>query len=156
MKTNIGIPEKNRKEVSAILGRLLADEHVLYLKTRNAHWNVVGTDFHAMHLFFEEQYGKLETFIDDIAERIRSLAFPAPGSMKEMLAQARLKELPGGVHPSGDFLKVLLQDHEQIIRQIREDVPSCEKLEDEGTNDFLVGLMESHEKMAWMIRSCLA
>lgn len=156
MKTNIGISDKNRKEVSAILSQLLGDEHVLYTKTRNAHWNVVGSDFHAMHLFFEEQYGKLEEFIDEIAERIRSLANAAPGSMKEMLAQARLKEMPGALHSSADFIKALLQDHEQIIRQIREDAPRCEKLDDDGTNDFLVGLMESHEKMAWMLRSSLA
>lgn len=156
MKTNIGISDKNRKEVSTLLGKLLADEFVLYTKTRNAHWNVVGPDFHAMHLFFEDQYGKLEGFIDDIAERIRSLANPALGSMKELLAATRLKEEKGELKSSAEFLKLLLQDHEQIIRQIREDAPRCEELGDDGSNDFLVGLLEEHEKMAWMLRSCLS
>lgn len=156
MKTNIGISDKNRKEVASLLSKLLADEYLLYTKTRNAHWNVVGPDFHAMHVFFEEQYGKLEEFVDDIAERIRSLSNPAPGSLKEFLSASRLKEEKGELQSSAAFLKLLLQDHEQVIRQIREDVPRCEELGDDGTNDFLVGLLEEHEKMAWMLRSSLA
>lgn len=157
MKTslNTGIPDKARKEIAGILAKLLADEHVLYLKTRNAHWNVVGIDFHAMHLFFESQYGQIEENIDEIAERIRSLGHVSPGSLGEMLKLARLREIPGDRHKSAEFIKALLADHEQIIRQLRDDAPKCAKLGDDGTNDFLVGLMEEHEKMAWMLRASL-
>jgi starvation-inducible DNA-binding protein len=156
MKTNIGIPDKARKEVAAILAKLLADEYVLYSKTRNAHWNVTGPDFHAMHKFFEEQYDQTDESLDEIAERIRALGHDAPGSLAEMGKLARLKEMPGAGHRSGKFVEALLADHERIIRQLRDDAPKCAKLGDDGTNDFLVGLMEEHEKMAWMLRASLS
>lgn len=156
MKTNIGIPDQERKEVSAILSRLLADEYVLYTKTRNAHWNVTGPDFHAMHLFFESQYNQLEERLDEVAERIRSLGHVALGSMAEMLKTTRLKEEPGKKHDSQTFMADLLADHEAIIRSLREDGPKTAKLGDDGTSDFLVSLMEDHEKMAWMLRASLS
>lgn len=155
MKTNIGIPDKARKTVAGILSRLLADEYVLYTKTRNAHWNVTGSDFHAMHLFFESQYNAVDESVDEIAERIRSLGHEAPGSLAEMLKLTQLKELAGGSRDSKAFLGALLADHEAIIRSLREDAPRVAKLGDDGTNDFLVGLMEEHEKTAWMLRASL-
>jgi starvation-inducible DNA-binding protein len=156
MKTNIGITDKARKEIAGILSKLLADGYVLYMKTRNAHWNVTGPDFHAMHKFFEEQYHQIDESLDEIAERIRALGHSAPGSLTELIKLARLKEMPGTCHGSGKFIEALLADHEQIIRQLRDDASKCAKLGDDGTNDFLVGLMEEHEKMAWMLRASLS
>lgn len=156
MKVNIGVPDKARKEIAAILVKLLADEYILYTKSRNAHWNVTGADFHAMHGFFEEQYDQIDESIDEIAERIRALGHDAPGSLAEFIKLARLKEIPGASHKSGKFAEALLADHETIIRQLRDDAPKCAKLGDDGTNDFLVGLMEAHEKMAWMLRATLS
>lgn len=155
MKTNIGIPDKNREKVAALLAPLLADEYVLQAKTRNAHWNVVGPDFHAMHLFFEEQYTKLAQVIDDIAERIRALGAVAPGSLGAFLKLTRLKELDSSLRHSPHFVKTLLADHETLIRAMREAAEDCQKLDDEGTNDFLIGLVQEHEKTAWMLRATL-
>jgi len=155
MKPSLGIPDKARKEIAGLLSKLLADAFVLSTKTRNAHWNVVGPDFHAMHLFFEGQYQQLAESIDEIAERIRSLGHNSPGSLAEMLKLARLKELPGATHPSRKWIEALLADHEQAIRQLRDDATKCAKLGDDGTNDFLIGLMERHEKTAWMLRASL-
>lgn len=155
MKTNIGISDKNREKVSALLAPLLADEYVLQAKTRNAHWNVVGRDFHAMHLFFEEQYTKLAQVIDDIAERIRSLGGTAPGSLGAFLKLSHLKELDSRLEHSPYFVKALLADHETLIREMRAAAEQCQKLDDEGTNDFLIGLVQEHEKTAWMLRATL-
>lgn len=156
MKTNIGIPDKNREKVAALLAPLLADEYVLQAKTRNAHWNVVGPDFHAMHLFFEEQYTKLAEVIDEIAERIRMLGGTAPGSLGAFLKLTHLKELDSKLSHSALFVKALLADHETIIREMRDAAEICQKVEDEGTNDFIIGLIQEHEKTAWMLRATLA
>ncbi|HEY1049294.1 MAG TPA: DNA starvation/stationary phase protection protein [Prosthecobacter sp.] len=156
MKTNIGIPDKNREKVAALLAPLLADEYVLQAKTRNAHWNVVGPDFHAMHLFFEEQYTKLAEVIDEIAERIRMLGGTAPGSLGAFLKLTHLKELDSKLSHSAPFVKALLADHETIIREMRDAAEICQKVEDEGTNDFIIGLIQEHEKTAWMLRATLA
>lgn len=156
MRTNIGIPDKARKDIAGLLAKLLADEYVLYTKTRNAHWNVTGPDFPAMHSFFESQYDQMEDSIDEIAERIRALGHQSPGSLTEMVRLTRLKELPGENLRSGKFAEALLADHEKMILQLRGDAPKCAKLGDDGTNDFLVGLMEEHEKMAWMLRATLS
>jgi starvation-inducible DNA-binding protein len=156
MKTNIGIPDKARTQIAGILAKLLADEYVLTIKTRNAHWNVQGPDFHAMHVFFESQYEQLEEVIDDVAERIMAVGHGAPGSLALMLKHTRLKEMDGHLTDSATFLSALLADHEQIIRQLREDAPKCAQLGDDGSNDFLVGLVEQHEKMAWMLRASAA
>lgn len=155
MKPNIGISDKARKEVAGSLSRLLADEYVLYTKTRNAHWNITGPDFHAMHGFFEEQYDQIDEAIDEIAERIRAIGHETPGSLAEFSQLARLEEIPGAARGSNSFVKALLADHETLIRQLREDAPKCATFGDDGTNDFLVGLLEQHEKMAWMLRAAL-
>lgn len=156
MKINIGIPDKNREKLTALLAPLLADEYVLQAKTRNAHWNVIGPDFHAMHLFFEEQYTKLAEVIDELAERIRALGGVAPGSLGAFLKLTHLKELDSKLAHSSAFVKALLADHETLVREMRDAIEACEKLDDVGTGDFITGLMEEHEKTAWMLRSTLA
>ncbi len=156
MKTNIGISEKNTQAVANELAKILADEVILVTKTRNAHWNVEGSDFHAMHLFFESQYDALDEAIDGIAERIRSLGHYAPGTHKEFLELTSLTEKRGNKNTSESFIKDLLGDHEAIIIRLRENVDRfANKLGDAGTSDYITGLMENHEKMAWMLRAHL-
>ena len=156
MSLNIGISDDNRHGVVAILNTLLADEFLLYTKTRNYHWNVVGTQFNDLHKFFEAQYEELDDFIDDIAERARSLGGHALGTLAEFTQHARLKEEPRKFPPAKQMLANLLGDHEALIRTLRADLQTAlDKHGDAGTSDFLTGLMEKHEKMAWMLRSFL-
>jgi starvation-inducible DNA-binding protein len=156
MRTDIGISEKNRAAVTDILNYLLADEYLLYTKTRNYHWNVTGTHFHDYHKFFESQYEELDGIIDKVAERARSLGGKALGTMGEFLKAARLKEYTKDYPEAKKMLLALLEDHEELINILREDLESCaQKYKDMGTSDFLTGLMEQHEKMAWMLRSHL-
>jgi starvation-inducible DNA-binding protein len=157
MNTNIGIADKNRKAVALELIKLLADEFLLYAKTRNAHWNIEGKDFHSMHLFFESQYEQLDEVMDNVAERIRQLGHYAPATLKEFLELTRLTEKLDGNNNSQGFIKELLTDHESIIIFLRENVNRfADDFRDAGTSDFITGLMEEHEKMAWMLRSHLA
>jgi starvation-inducible DNA-binding protein len=154
MKTNIGVTEANRKAVSAQLAKLLADEYVLYTKTRNAHWNVEGADFHAMHLFFESQYEELDEIMDSVAERIRMLGHYAPATLKSFLQLTHLGELTERSNDSLGFIRELVEDHDSIIQFIRGNIsPFANEYGDAGTSDFITGLMEDHEKMAWMLRS---
>jgi len=156
MKTSIGIKEKDTQAVAVILNKLLADEHVLYVKVRNAHWNVEGADFHAQHLFFEGLYDELAETIDEIAERIRSIGHYAVGTMKEFLELTHLSEMSYKKNDSQGLIKELLLDYESIIVSIREQIDTvAEKHNDAGTEDFLVGVMEAHEKTAWMLRAHL-
>jgi starvation-inducible DNA-binding protein len=156
MNTSIGITEKNLKAVAKQLCRLLADEFVLYTKTRNAHWNVEGKDFHSMHVFFESQYGELEEIMDSVAERIRQLGHYAPATLKEFLELTQLTEKLGEKNDGQGFIKELTADHEGIIIFLRENInPFASEFKDAGTSDFITGLMEDHEKMAWMLRAHL-
>jgi starvation-inducible DNA-binding protein len=156
MTLNLGISDKDRSGVVKILNTLLADEYVLYTKTRNYHWNVVGPQFNDLHKFFGEQYEQLDDFVDDVAERARQLGGHAVATLTEFAEESRLKEHPGQYPSAEEMLENLLADHEAIIRQLRTDAEAVvEKYHDSGTNDFLVGLMENHEKMAWMLRSFL-
>jgi starvation-inducible DNA-binding protein len=156
MKPNIGITEKNGQAVSVQLAKLLADEFVLYTKTRNAHWNVEGTDFHSMHLFFETQFDQLDEIMDSVAERIRSIGHYAPATLKSFLSLTHLTEYSEAKNDSLGFIKELLADHEIIIEFIRGNInPFANEFHDLGTSDFITGLMENHEKMAWMLRSHL-
>ena len=156
MKTNIGITDKNRQAVTAELSKLLADEYVLYTKTRNAHWNVEGIDFQAKHLFFEGQYGQLDEIIDSVAERIRSLGHYAPATLKLMIELTHLTENSRAKNDSAGFMKELLADHESIIIHLRENINRfANECHDLGTSDFITGLMETHEKMAWFLRAHL-
>lgn len=141
--------------VILLLKRLLADEHVLYIKSRNFHWNVTGPDFGPLHALFETQYNALAGTIDEIAERIRSLGGVAPGSMKEFLKLSRLDEQPGGKLDAEKMIAALLSDHEAVIRALRADIEKADAAGDAGTNDFLVGVLEAHEKTAWFLRAHL-
>jgi len=154
MTTNIGINQENLSAAAHELNKILADEYVLYTKTKNAHWNIEGVDFHSKHMFFESQFGELDEMIDSIAERIRSLGHYALGSLKGFLALTHFSEVLHEKNDSNGFIKELLADHESLIIHLREMINySGEKLKDIGTSDFLTGLLTSHEKMAWMLRS---
>src|SRR5260370_32114568 len=156
MNLNLGIPEGHRSAVVQLLNALLADEHLLYTKTRNYHWNVIGPQFHDLHIFFEKQYEQLDQVIDEVAERVRTLGGAALGTLAEFQQHGRLSEQPGLQPAAKDMVTNLLADHEMIVRQLRQNVAACDtKLFDAGTSDFLTGLMERHEKMAWMLRAFL-
>lgn len=156
METEIGIKPENLAEVAHSLNRLLADENVLYIKTRNAHWNVEGQDFHAQHKFFEEQYTQLEEIIDKVAERIRSLGHYAEATLQSFLKLTHLTEQTREKNDSSGFIKTLLEDHETIIIHIRENINRyANDWHELGSSDFITGLMEAHEKMAWMLRAHL-
>ena len=156
MKTNIGITDKNSQLVVDQLARILADEYVLYTKTRNAHWNVEGDDFYEKHKFFEMQYMQLEEFIDKIAERIRTLGYYTPATLAAFLNLTQLTEFSRENNDSKGFVKELLMDHESIIFKLRENIISfATEYHDLGSSDFITGIMEEHEKMAWLLRSHL-
>ncbi len=156
MNTNIGLKESSRAKVLAVLDRLLADEYLLYTKTRSFHWNVTGLQFNDLHKFFEAQYELLDGFVDDTAERSRALGGRALGSMREFLKAARLRESSGRAPKAPAMLAELLRDHEAVIRSLRAGVDEAARLGDQGTADFLTGLMEEHEKAAWMLRAFLS
>lgn len=156
MKPNIGITNANRQSVSNELSKILADEYVLYTKTRKAHWNVEGSDFHDKHKFFEGQYEQLDEFIDQVAERIRMLGHYAPASLASFLELTSLTEASRAKNDSNGFIKELVADHETIIIKLRENINRfANEFQDAGTSDFITGLMEEHEKMAWFLRSHL-
>jgi len=153
MKANIGIPDKNLEAVALEMNKILADEFILYAKTRNYHWNVVGSNFMEMHKFYESQFEQLDEIIDDVAERIRSIGHFAEARLKDYLELTHLDEQEYTTKQEAQ-LKNLLQDHESIIENLRKLIPVfVDKYKDAGTSDFITGLMEKHEKMAWFIRS---
>ena len=157
MKPKLGITDDLRKGVVELLSTVLADEYILYTKTRNYHWNVEGLQFNDLHKFFEAQYEALDEFIDEVAERARSLGGRALGTLAEFSQRTRLKERPKAYPDARGMLAALLDDHETLIRQLRGDLAAAlDKHGDAGTSDFLTGLMEKHEKMAWMLRSYLS
>ena len=153
MNPSLGIGDGDRKAVVEILNALLADEYLLYTKTRNYHWNVVGPQFNDLHKFFQAQYEALDGIVDDVAERVRTLGGRALGTLAELAQGARLKERPATYGDAPGMLEDLLGDHETIVRQLRVDLETAMKRHDAGTSDFLTGLMEKHEKMAWMLRA---
>ncbi len=156
MKTSIGIKTVNLAKVAEILIKTLADEFVLYTKTRKAHWNVEGQDFYNKHLFFEAQYQQLDEMTDQLAERIRMLGHYAPATLREYLSLTHLSESHLESNDSLTYIKELLSDHDSIIVHLRENVENfAVEFRDAGTSDYITGLLESHEKMAWMLRSHL-
>lgn len=156
MEPNIGISKENLGAVAHALNKILADEYVLYTKTRNAHWNVEGPDFHSKHLFFEGQYQELDEIMDSVAERIRSLGHYAPATLKTFLKLTHLSEVLDSKNDGTGFITELLNDHESLIIHLRENINVfANDLKDLGTSDYITGLMETHEKMAWMLRSHL-
>jgi len=157
MKANIGISEENRSAVAGQLSKLLADEFVLYTKTKNAHWNIEGPDFHTIHLFFAIQYQQLDEVMDSVAERIRQIGHYAPATLAQLLKLTHLTEVSRNINDSNGFLKELLENHESIIEFIRGNIsPFASKYQDAGTSDFMTGLLKAHEEMAWMLRAHLA
>ncbi len=154
MKIDIGIAPKQRKEIVAGLSRLLADSYTLYLKTHNFHWNVTGPQFNTLHLMFEQQYTELATAVDEIAERIRALGEPAPGSYKQFAKLTRIEE-EDKVPDAEAMLRQLVIGQETIVRTAREMFPVVDKAADEPTADLLTQRMQIHEKNAWMMRSML-
>ncbi|MBS1604510.1 MAG: DNA starvation/stationary phase protection protein [Bacteroidetes bacterium] len=157
MKASIGISPANLQAVATEMSKLLADEFLLYTKTRNAHWNVEGPDFHAKHIFFEEQYEKLDEIMDSVAERIRQLGHFAPATLKSFLNLTHLTEVTDQRNDSLAFVRELLVDHENIIIFLRENINKfANDYGDAGTSDFITGLMETHEQMAWFLRAHLA
>lgn len=153
MTAHIGLKESARAQVLSELDKTLADLTVLSQKTRHFHWNVTGPRFNDLHKFFETQYEALEEEVDETAERSRALGGRALGSMKEMLANTRLKEASGRTPSPDGMLEELLRDHEAFIRSLRAGSDLAGQAGDKGTEDFLVGMMEAHEKMAWMLRA---
>ncbi|HVA98840.1 MAG TPA: DNA starvation/stationary phase protection protein [Bacteroidia bacterium] len=156
MKTAIGITDNNRQAVNTELAKILADETVLYIKTKNAHWNIEGADFYDKHKFFEAQFTQLDEIIDSVAERIRSIGHYAPATLKSYLSLTHLTETTSEKNDSRGFIKELLADHESIIIILREHIKSfTNDFHDLGSSDFITGLMETHEKAAWFLRSHL-
>ena len=156
MLTKIGIKEENLAAVAYSLSQILADEFVLFTKTKKAHWNVEGPDFHSKHLFFESQFQQLDNIIDTVAERIRTLGHYAPGSLKEYLELTHLSEQSRESNDSNGFITELLADHESILIHLRENINRFGTvLHDLGSSDYITGLLETHEKMAWMLRAHL-
>ncbi len=157
MKPNIGLNDESRQGVITILNNLLADENALYVKTRNYHWNMNGPSWHDLHLLLEAQYTQIAEFADQIAERTRQLGGNAIGTMGEYVKMTRVPEEAPNTFPNEQTMIANLVDaQETVIRQLREDVDTTdEECHDAGTSDFLTGLMEDHEKQAWMLRSFL-
>jgi starvation-inducible DNA-binding protein len=151
---DIGIPEAERKAIADGLSRLLADTYTLYLKTHNFHWNVTGPMFTTLHLMFEEQYTELAGAVDIIAERIRALGFPAPGTYSAFVQLTSIEETQG--EPGAEeMIALLVKGNEAVTRTAREIFPSAEKVGDQPTMDLLTQRMQVAEKTAWMLRSLL-
>ncbi|MEO7992634.1 MAG: DNA starvation/stationary phase protection protein [Chryseolinea sp.] len=156
MKPHIGLSEKKLNAVTEVLSIVLADQVTLYTKTRKFHWNVGGESFMELHKLFENHYKQLEESIDEVAERISKLGNKTIGTMVEFGKLTSIKEHPGKYPSSKEMIKELLEDHETIIIYLRKSVDQCsEKLNDAGTADFLTGLMEEHETIAWTLRRYL-
>jgi starvation-inducible DNA-binding protein len=156
MKPNIGIRQEHLTEMSQMLSHILADEFVLYTKTRNAHWNLEGPNFHSMHVLLESHYKEIAEIVDGIAERIRMLGHYAPATLKQFLELTHLTEQTREKNDSKGFIKELLNDHEAIIISIRKQINRVgEQWKDTGTSDCLTGMIEYHEKTAWILRSHL-
>jgi len=154
---NIGLGERSREGIIDILNTLLANESVLSFKTRNYHWNIMGSNFRELYKFFEEQYEKLEEIMDQVAERSRSMGGKSIATMTEFLVRTNLREHAGYYPDARQMISDLLTDHETIIQDLRQDLEICSSLyRDIGTNNFLIGIMEEHEKMAWMLRAYLS
>ena len=154
MKIDIGINAAKRKEIASGLSRVLADSYTLYLKTHNFHWNVTGPMFQTLHLMFETQYNELALAVDLVAERIRALGFPAPGSYQQFIELSAIKE-DVGVPKAEDMIRRLVEGHETVARTSRGVFQVAEGASDQPTCDLLTQRMQVHEKTAWMLRSLL-
>ena len=154
MNIDIGIEKSTRNEIAQGLSKVLADSYTLYLKTHNYHWNVTGPMFQTLHNMFEEQYTEMAVAVDDIAERIRQLGMPAPGTFKEFKALSVINE-DEGVPKAMDMIRNLCKANEAVARTSREAFSTAEAANDQPTCDLLTQRMQVHEKTAWMLRSML-
>ncbi|OYZ13284.1 MAG: DNA starvation/stationary phase protection protein [Sphingomonadales bacterium 28-64-96] len=151
---NLGMPDDQRRAIAEGLSRLLADTYTLYLKTHNFHWNVTGPQFNSLHLMFEGQYTELALAVDLIAERIRALGEPAPGSYSAFAKLSTIKEADG-VPNATDMVRILADDQLAVVRTARSVFPLADAAHDEPTADLLTQRMQVHEKTAWMLRANL-
>jgi starvation-inducible DNA-binding protein len=152
---NLGISGEVIEEAVDILQKLLSDEYMLYTKLRKYHWNVTGPQFRALHEHFEEQYTDLEVKIDEVAERIRTYGILSPGTLAEFKEHARLEEHPGVNPDATTMVQHIAEDHETMVRNLREDIDKADDLDEDGLEDFLTAYMQDHQTMAWLIRSYL-
>ncbi|MDQ0594978.1 starvation-inducible DNA-binding protein [Chryseobacterium ginsenosidimutans] len=156
MKIQIGIADNHRQAVADELIKILADENVLHMKTKNAHWNVEGADFYDKHIFFEAQSEQLQKIINCTAERIRSIGHLVPATLQSYLNLTHLTEQEGEKNNSQTLITELLKDHESLIIKLREHVMCCtDDFHDITTGHFIIRLIETHQKMAWYLRSYL-
>jgi len=151
---DIGIAKDDRKAIADGLSGLLADTYTLYLKTHNYHWNVTGPMFNTLHAMFMTQYTEMAAAVDEIAERIRALGFPAPGSYKAYARLAKVGE-EEDVPDAEEMIRRLVRGQEQVVRTAREVFPAVESAGDEASADLLTQRLQLHEKNAWMLRSLL-
>ncbi|MCI0433532.1 MAG: DNA starvation/stationary phase protection protein [Gemmatimonadetes bacterium] len=151
---DIGISAVARKQIAGGLGRVLADTYLLYLKTHAFHWNVEGPMFNTLHEMFMQQYTELWNAIDLVAERIRALGFPAPGTYREFAKLTSIEETEG-VPEAMDMVRILVKGHETLARTLRSVFPAAGDADDESTTDLLTQRLQVHEKTAWMLRSLL-
>ncbi|MEE4277313.1 MAG: Dps family protein [Halieaceae bacterium] len=151
---NIGIDAEQRASVAQGLKHLLADSYTLYLQTHNFHWNVTGPRFRELHLMFEEHYTELATAVDEIAERIRTLGAPAPGTYREFAALSQIDEVEGNVEADA-MIRTLTASHEQVVRTCRDVLGKAQEADDESSVALISDRMRIHEKTAWMLRSLL-
>ena len=153
-KVSIGISDKNREAIAEQLSKMLADEFVLYSKTLNAHWNVEGPDFHTVHVYLETLYNEQQGVVDTVAEKIRAIGHYVPAQLKKYLELTHLSDKAPEKNDSQTLFAELLEAHESIIIFLRENIkPFADKLKAEGISDYITGLMEYHEKTAWMLRA---
>jgi starvation-inducible DNA-binding protein len=152
---NIGLSATVRSKVVSILNILLADEFLLYARARSFHWNVTGRHFKSDHALFEDEYEMLDEVIDSVAERARALGGKVPARLADFSKTSRLSEIDGTSLNAEAMILAMLDGHENLVRMLRIDTEVVDDLDDEGTTDFLTGLMEAHEKRAWMLRSHL-
>ncbi len=151
---NIGIDRQDRSDIAEGLSKVLAGTYTLYLKTHNFHWNVTGPLFHSLHELFEGQYRDLAEAVDAIAERIRTIGFPAPGSFSEFMELSPVSETRG-IPSTEDMIRLLTEGNEIISREARQVLQRAEEVSDEPTVDLLTQRMQVHEENAWMLRSHL-
>src|SRR6187455_1442758 len=155
LQINIGISEKDRSAIAGGLSHLLADTYTLYLTTHNFHWNVTGPMFNTLHLMFMGQYTELWNAVEPVAERIRSLGHPAPGSYAQFGELSSIKDVPTTPPAALDMVRILVEGHEAVARTARGIFPPVEKASDEPTADLLTQRLTVHEQTAWMLRSLL-
>jgi len=152
---NIGIADKDRAAIAKGLSRLLADTYTLYLTTHNFHWNVTGPMFNSLHAMFMAQYTELWTAVDPVAERIRSLGHPAPGSYAQFSKLSSVPDAPANPPKAMEMVRILVEGHEAVARTARAIFPLVDKAGDEPTADLLTQRLTVHEQTAWMLRSLL-